>query len=96
MVTSHDHAMALGPSIEMTFHLGDHNLDSFSKMNLHAYHYHSEKKFENHEDLSRVITGVKLEPVVFLNDFDIPYLNLNKNRFPMVRKNKKKRYNMVQ
>jgi hypothetical protein len=64
-------------------------------MQIHAYHLYSEKKFENHQDLARSISAVKLEPVVFLNDFDIPYYNLIKNRFPMVRKNKKKRYNTV-
>jgi len=51
--------MALGPSIEMTFHLGDQVLDSFSKMQLHAYHVSSDKKFENHLDLARAITSVK-------------------------------------
>jgi hypothetical protein len=39
------------------------------------------------------INAVKGEPVTFLNDFDIPYLNLSRHKFPIFRKNKKKRYN---
>jgi hypothetical protein len=93
MVTSHDHVLALGPSIELTLNVGDQVLDNSLKMQVNAYHVHSDKQFNSREDLVKLIGAVRLEPVTFLNDFDIPYLNLSRNKFPIFRKNKRKRYN---
>jgi hypothetical protein len=59
MVTSHDHVLALGPSIEFTLHVGDQVLDNSLKMHLNAYHVHSEKQFTSREDLVKFITAIK-------------------------------------
>jgi|LakMenEpi03Aug12_release.lakeMendotaPanAssembly.Ray.scaffolds.fasta_scaffold3504099_1 hypothetical protein len=63
------------------------------EINVNAYHVHSDKNFTTREELVKMISAVKNEPVIFLNDFDIPYINLSRHKFPQFRKNKKKRYN---
>lgn len=93
LVTSHDHVLALGPSIKLTLNVGDINMGNAVEINVNAYHVHSDKNFTTREELVKMISAVKNEPVIFLNDFDIPYINLSRHKFPLFRKNKKKRYN---
>lgn len=75
MVTSGDHTLALGSSVNLSFNFKD--IHDSHPMILPAYHVFDERTYpEGRPSLDSFISRSSLEEVTFLNDFDLPYITI--------------------
>eukprot|EP00347_Sterkiella_histriomuscorum_P005355 403356926 len=87
MVTSHNHTLAVGRSIVLEFVLTDMQDEVFS---MHSVHVYDENNLRSLKDIRDVLNSLQDEFVGFLNDFDIPYVNVA-TKYPKLKKKKKPR-----
>ena len=58
-------------------------------MKIHAYHVYDEANIKSQKDILDVLTSCNDEILGFINDFDVPYVNV-RSKYPRLKKKKRK------
>jgi hypothetical protein len=90
LATSGDHTVAVGSSVKLSFTFKD--IPDSHPLIMHAYHVFDERTYpEGRSQLDAWISRVHLDEVAFLNDFDVPYITVKGEKYPQLKKNKRKK-----
>lgn len=84
LACSHDHVLALSYTIVLQF-LMPTLPEAQSRCEMHAIHVHDGGIGNTEQLLEMIDNHKKSEDVFFLNDFDLPYINI-RARFPKLRR----------
>jgi len=55
LVTSHDHTLALGSTVSLSFSMGELGVDLTTALTMQAYHVYSEKRFKDRGEVLKAI-----------------------------------------
>jgi len=87
IATSHDHTLAIGNTVLLKFTMqGLAPEQQFQQM--HGIHIYDPSQLKDQNAVLDLLSKYQIEPLNFLNDFEVPFVSL-KRKFPRLQKKRK-------